>query len=137
MTFYLHLKIQNINANAISLTFSRWPWLNNVILKDLNTKHILTMQYDVRDTFPEYLICKFEKITDALVPTYTFYLPLYEGLLIFLLHSLYIRTYCLNLPSTYQLVLLQYQANTVPWIQNQWVLYETHDFLLYNDSHIA
>lgn len=73
MTFYLHLKIQNINANAISLTFSRWPWLNNVILKDLNTKHILTMQYDVRDMFPEYLICKFEKITDALVPTYTFY----------------------------------------------------------------
>lgn len=137
MTFYLHLKIQNINANAISLTFSRWPWLNNVILKDLNTKHILTMQYDVRDMFPEYLICKFEKITDALVPTYTFYLPLYEGLLIFLLHSLYIRTYCLNLPSTYQLVLLQNQANTVPWIQNQWVLYETHDFLLYNDSHIA
>lgn len=137
MTFYLHLKIQNINANAISLTFSRWPWLNNVILKDLNTKHILTMQYDVRDMFPEYLICKFEKITDALVPTYTFYQPLYEGLLIFLLHSLYIRTYCLNLPSTYQLVLLQYQANTVPWIQNQWVLYETHDFLLYNDSHIA
>lgn len=73
MTFYLHLKIQNINANAISLTFSRWPWLNNVILKDLNTKHILAMQYDVRDMFPEYLICKFEKITDALVPTYTFY----------------------------------------------------------------
>lgn len=26
------------------------------------------MQYDVRDMFPEYLICKFEKITDALVP---------------------------------------------------------------------
>lgn len=73
MTFYLHLKIQNINANALSLTFSRWPWLNNVILKDLNTKHILAMQYDVRDMFPEYLICKFEKITDALVPTYTFY----------------------------------------------------------------